>query len=293
MRLELASPCKINLVLNILGRRTDGFHELETVMYPVNVCDRIVLEEAPGGIEFVCDDPRLPADDTNLVVRAARAFFAAAPVAAGVRIQLTKRIPLAAGLGGGSGNAATTLLGLNRLFGEPLAAGELGALAARLGSDVPFFLEARPALATGRGERVTPLEPFAVLRGLWLFLVHPGFGIPTAWAYAQLARFPAALQGRPGRAAELVERLRAGDLPAAAGSLYNALEAPALQKYPVLGLYQEFCRAEGALATLMSGSGSTTFAWVAGAGAAARLRDRFVDHFGVRGWTATVPLGEG
>lgn len=292
MRLELASPCKINLVLNILGRRADGFHELETVMYPVNVCDQIVLEEAPAGIDFSCDDPRLPADDNNLVVRAARAFLAAAPVRGGVRIQLTKRIPLAAGLGGGSGNAATTLLGLNRLFGEPLGSAELGMLAARLGSDVPFFLEARPALATGRGEEVTPLEPFAALRGLWLFLVHPGFGIPTAWAYAQLARFPTALQGRPGRAAELVERLRAGDLPAAVRCLYNALEAPALRKYPVLGLYQEFCRAEGALASLMSGSGSTTFAWVAGAEAATRLRDRFVERFGARGWTATVPLGE-
>ncbi|MCZ7637565.1 MAG: hypothetical protein M5U12_16925 [Verrucomicrobia bacterium] len=88
MRLELASPCKINLVLNILGRRADGFHELETVMYPVNVCDQIVLEEAPAGIDFSCDDPRLPADDNNLVVRAARAFLAAAPVRGGCEYSL-------------------------------------------------------------------------------------------------------------------------------------------------------------------------------------------------------------
>jgi 4-diphosphocytidyl-2-C-methyl-D-erythritol kinase len=292
MPLELASPCKINLVLNTLGRRPDGFHELETVMQPVNICDELVFEEATSGLEFDCDDPRLPADEGNLVVRAARAFFAAAPVSAGVRIQLRKRIPLAAGLGGGSGNAATTLVGLNRLFGEPLGLDQLGSLAARLGSDVPFFLEARPALATGRGERVAPLEPFAALRGLWLFLIHPGFGIPTAWAYGELARFPAALNGRRGRAAELVARLQAGDLLGAAASLYNALEAPALRKYPVLALYQEFCRTQGALATLMSGSGSTTFAWVEGADAARRLRDRFVARFGDRGWMATVPLVE-
>jgi len=290
MPLALDSPCKVNLLLNILGRRPDGFHELETVMLPVPWHDRLVLDHAASGITFTCDDPRLPADDTNLVVRAARAFLTAAGLAVGVRIHLEKRIPLAAGLGGGSGDAATTLLGLNRLFGEPLALTQLHEIAASLGSDVPFFLYGRPALATGRGEQVTVLEPFTALRGCWLLLVHPGFGVATAWAYRELANHPEALNGAGGRGTELVRLLQAGDLPAACRRLYNALEAPVLRKYPVLALYQEYFRSAGALGTLMSGSGSTTFAIVADERQGRALRDGFVQRFGGQGRTELVAL---
>lgn len=291
MRLELDSPCKINLLLNILGRRADGFHELETVMHPVGLYDRISVEEAPAGVALTCSDPSLPVDGTNLVHRAAASFLAAARVDVGVRLHLEKRVPMAAGLGGGSADAATTLLGLNELFGGPLDAAGLHTLAAALGSDVPFFLQRRPALATGRGERVTPLGPFPALRGRWLLLAHPGFGIATAWAYRALGEYPEALNGRPGRADRLVQALAGPDLEAAAGEFYNALEAPALTKYPVLQLYQEFCRANGAPVALMSGSGSATFAIVADEPAGRRLREQFLRQFGARIWTAVVPLG--
>jgi 4-diphosphocytidyl-2-C-methyl-D-erythritol kinase len=292
MRLELRSPGKVNLLLNILGRRADGFHELETVLQPVTLFDELTLETAGSELAFTCGDPTLPVDASNLVVRAALAFLAASGVRAGLRIHLEKHVPKAAGLGGGSANAATTLRGLNQLFGTPLSAARLQALAAQLGSDVPFFLQDGPALATGRGERIQPLEPFPALRGIWVLLIHPGFGIATAWAYRELAKFPSALCGQPGRAAALVEALRQGDLPAAA-QFYNALEAPAFHKYPVLELWREFLAASGAPASRMSGSGSTVFALVPGEAAGAELRDRFQRRFGDQAWTAVVPLGSG
>src|SRR5437867_6760942 len=198
MALTRKSPCKINLLLNVLGRRQDGFHELETVIQPVPLFDELEFQRRGQGIQLTCSEPSLPADSSNLVHRAAVAFLHAAGIAEGVSIHLRKRIPLAAGLGGGSGNAANTLLGLNELFGHPLPAHQMGQIAATLGSDVPFFLQDRPAFAAGRGERIAPLDPLPALRGAFALLVHPGFGISTAWAYQSLAKYPDALNGRPG-----------------------------------------------------------------------------------------------
>ena len=287
--MHLKSPCKVNLLLNILGKRADGFHELETVMQPVNFCDELSFERAGNSVELTCSEKSLPVDSKNLVHRAATGFLTAAEISGGVKIHLEKKIPLAAGLGGGSGNAATTLLGLNELFGSPLSAAKLGELAAALGSDINFFLQDKPALATGRGEKVESLEHFPALRGRAFFLVHPGFGISTPWAYQNLARFPQALNGRAGRARELIASLQSGDLRAAAG-FYNSLEAPALDKFPVLKLYQEFLVANGALVSLMSGSGSTTFAIAGNVSAAEILAEKFKSQFGDNGWTAVVPI---
>ncbi len=288
MTLEKPSWCKVNLLLNILGKRPDGFHELETVMQPVRLCDRLSFRRAGNGIQLTCSDPRLPTDSRNLVYRAAEAFLKAAAIRDGVQIHLEKHIPLAAGLGGGSGNAATTLWGLNELFGHPLRLGQVDTLAAALGSDIPFFLQTKPALATGRGEKIEPLEEFAALRGTALLLIHPGFGISTGWAYQQLTRFPAALNGQPGRARQLITLLQSAELLTAAAAFYNSLEAPALVKYPVLELYQEFLRSHGAVGTLMSGSGSTTYAVTASEAIARDLEDQFIAKFGPV-WTAVVP----
>ena len=290
MPLEKKSPCKVNLLLNILGRRTDGFHEIETVMQPVNFCDELIFERGGNGIRLSCSDKNLPVDSRNLVFRAAADFLAAAKISDGVKIHLEKKIPLAAGLGGGSGNAATTLLALSELFGRPLSTAKLDELAAALGSDIPFFLQNKPALATGRGEKIQPLENFPALRGRAFLLIHPGFGIATPWAYQNLARFPAALNGKKGRAQKLISKLQTNDLPAAAGGFYNSLEAPALEKFPILALFQEFLRANGALAALMSGSGSTTFAIVENVPAAESLAEKFKSKFGQNCWTAVVPV---
>jgi 4-diphosphocytidyl-2-C-methyl-D-erythritol kinase len=288
--LEKTSCCKVNLLLNILGKRADGFHELETVMHPVPLCDRLDFDRAGAGIQLSCSDPSLPVNSNNLVVQAAGLFAEAAGLGPGdgVRIHLQKNIPVAAGLGGGSGNAAVTLLALNELFGHPLPAARLEELAAALGSDIPFFLQAGPALATGRGEIIQPLADFPAMRGVCFVLVHPGFGISTPWAYQQLAHFPAAVHGTPGRARRLVALLQTS-LEAAAAEFYNSLEAPALRKYPLLELFQEFFRENGAPATLMSGSGSATFALTPAREAAETMLEKFKGKFGAEFWTAIVP----
>ena len=290
MRLEKKSPCKVNLILNILGQRADGFHELETVMQPVNLCDELTFERAGAGLQLTCSHPELPCDSKNLVHRAATAFLAAAKISDGVRIHLQKNLPLAGGIGGGSANAAVTFSALNELFGQPLPLEKLHELAAALGSDVPFFLYDQPALATGRGEKVQALENFPALKGKAFFLVHPGFGISTPWSYQNLARFPKDQNGTPGRAQKLVSHLQTGDLKTAAGEFYNSLEAPAFDKFPVLQLYQEFLRENGALVSLMSGSGSTTFAIAENLAAAEALAEKFKSQFGDHGWTATVAI---
>jgi 4-diphosphocytidyl-2-C-methyl-D-erythritol kinase len=290
MRLEKPSPCKVNLLLNILGRRADGFHELETILQPVNVCDGLTFTRGGDGVELSCSNANLPVDAQNLVHRAATAFLQTAKIREGVKIHLDKKIPLAAGLGGGSGNAAVTLLALNELFGQPLGPAKLNELAASLGSDVPFFLQDKPALAGGRGEQIQPLAPFPALRDKALLLIHPGFGVSTAWAYQALARFPTALNGRPGRARELISNLQTNHWPAGADGFYNALEAPVLEKYPLLALFREFLRANDALAALMSGSGSTTFAITQNISAAGTLAEKFKAKFGQTCWTAVVPI---
>ncbi|HEX9046108.1 MAG TPA: 4-(cytidine 5'-diphospho)-2-C-methyl-D-erythritol kinase [Verrucomicrobiae bacterium] len=290
MRLEKQSPCKVNLILNILGKRADGFHELETVMQPVPVCDEMTFERGGNGLRLTCSHPELPCDAKNLVHRAATAFLAAAGINDGVAIHLQKNLPLAGGIGGGSANAAVTFSALNELFGSPLSLERLHELAAALGSDVPFFLYGKPALAVGRGEKVRTLEEFPALRDKAIFLVHPGFGISTPWSYQNLARFPEALNGRAGRAEELLAKLQGNDWSAIAHGLCNSLEAPAFEKYPVLLLYQEFLRENGALAALMSGSGSTTFAITENLAAAETLAEKFKSQFGANGWIATVPF---
>src|SRR5688500_698117 len=207
MQVELKSPCKVNLILNILGKRPDGFHELETVMHPVKIFDLLTFERTGSGVELTCDNANLPTDSRNLVHRAATSFLQEAGITDGVRIHLQKRIPMEAGLGGGSGNAAIGLLGLNQIFNTPLAPEVLQRLAAGLGSDVPFFLQSGPALAAGRGEQVRSLPRFKALNGYFFVLIHPGFGVSTPWAYKNLARFPAALNGQSGRALRLSESL--------------------------------------------------------------------------------------
>lgn len=290
MSFSRLSPCKVNLLLNILRKRADGFHELETVFQPVPIHDTLCFERGGQGIALTCSLPELSAGPDNLVHRAAAAFLAAAKIKDGVQIHLEKCLPLAAGLGGGSANAAVTLVALNDLFERPLEGAALHTLAAGLGSDVPFFLQSQPGLGVGRGEQIQPLAPFAALKGLAILLVYPGFGVSTAWAYQNLARYPEALQGRPGRAQELINLLQTRTIAEAAPAFYNSLEAPVLPKYPLLAVLQEFLRAEGALAAMMSGSGSTTFAVARDTAQAQRLAEQVKARFGAATWTAVASL---
>jgi 4-diphosphocytidyl-2-C-methyl-D-erythritol kinase len=217
-------------------------------MAPISLADRLTIEARPRGetgIEFSCDDPSVPAGEDNLVVRAAR-LFQEASGSAGLRIGLEKKIPHGAGLGGGSSDAASTLLGLNEMFATGFAESKLIELGAQLGSDVPFFIVRSPAICRGRGEIVTPTNLFGRFR---LLLVKPDFGVPTPWAY--------------GRWKESREIPGVDYSPQELGGVRfaNDLERPVFEKYVFLGDLKNWLREQpGVGAALLSGSGSTVFA---------------------------------
>jgi len=289
VKLHRQSHCKINLLLNVVGQRDDDFHELEMLMLPVPFFDRIDFELAGGSIELTCNRPGIPTDSGNLARRAAESFAAKAGVAGGVRIHLGKSIPAEGGLGGGSGNAAATLLALNELHGQPLGQATLQDLAAGLGSDVPFFLQNQAAVARGRGEIIEPVASLTALDGKSLLLVRPGFGVPTPWAYHGLAKFPDAANRPLGQAHELAKRLANGSL-AEAGTFYNSLEAPVFDKFPLLNLMKQHALANGAEAALLCGSGSTVFVICPDAATAQSLDQAIESKFGQQSFAQTVPL---
>lgn len=248
----------MNLSLEVLGRRPDGYHELRSVMVPISLADELDLRVSlEPGIRVEVEGADLPLGPSNLVHRAAALFLdAIGERARGVEIRLVKRIPVGAGLGGGSSDAASTLVGLDRLLGARLEEPALAALALRLGADVPFFLLGRPALATGIGERLVPLPPFPPL---WMVLLNPGFAVSTAWVYRELD----AAAGRDARLTPpgdqvTIDRFLEG--PASAGrALRNDLERVTLRAYPPLRDLKAELSACGAVGTLMSGSGPTIF----------------------------------
>ena len=289
MKLHRQSHCKINLLLNVVGQRDDDFHELEMLMLPVPFFDRIDFELAGGSIELTCNRPGIPTDSGNLAWRAAESFAAKAGVAGGVRIHLGKSIPAEGGLGGGSGNAAATLLALNELHGQPLGQATLQDLAAGLGSDVPFFLQNQAAVARGRGEIIEPVASLTALDGKSLLLVRPGFGVPTPWAYHGLAKFPDAANRPLGQAHELAKRLANGSL-AEASAFYNSLEAPVFDKFPLLNLMKQHALANGAEAALLCGSGSTVFVICPDAATTQSLGQAIESKFGQQSFVQTVPL---
>ena len=283
------SPAKINLYLRILGRRPDGYHELETVMAPLDFGDQITLHPRPTGLTLECDHPDLPTDARNLALRAAQLLAESAGVTQGAHIVLEKRTPLAAGLGGGSSNAAAVLRGLNQLWRLNTPAATLDDLAARLGSDVNLFLADSVALCHGRGERVQPVPCRSTATVL---LINPGFGISTKWAYESWARAAASPGLTPGApdVTLLLRGLAANELAGVAGNLFNSLEAPSVRKFPVLQLLKQALRADGAEGALMSGSGATVFGLFAQRDQAERSAERIRAEFGPSMWTQTARI---
>ena len=290
MKLSHKSHCKINLLLNVVGQRTDGFHELEMLMLPVPIFDRLDFELLGHGIELTCNQPGIPTDSSNLVCQAAESFAAKAGVTGGVRVHLEKSIPAEGGLGGGSSNAAATLLALNKLHDQPLGQATLHELAAELGSDVPFFMQSQAAVAKGRGEIIEPVAPLEALDGKSLLLVRPGFGVPTPWAYQGLAKFPGAKNRPLGQANELAKSLANGSLAEAGDTFYNSLEAPVFDKFPLLKLIKQHALVNGAEAALLCGSGSTVFVICSDAATAQSLGQAIKSKFGQQSFVQTVPL---
>ena len=246
----LRASAKVNLALEVLGKRQDGYHELVTLLQAVDLSDRLVIEEADA-LSLKTNDPGIPTDDGNLVVRSARLLQAAAGIPKGAQIALEKRIPIAAGLGGGSSDAAATLWGLNRLWGLRWPSRRLVELATRVGTDVPFFLTGGRALATGRGEILKPLPAAPALS---LVLVYPNFPLSTREVYG---RVPPDLTTDGSRTKELIGALATRSAARAAAHLYNSLEAVVEPIYPALARIKAALLGAGALGAVMSGSGPT------------------------------------
>ncbi|MEI6083248.1 MAG: 4-(cytidine 5'-diphospho)-2-C-methyl-D-erythritol kinase [Verrucomicrobiota bacterium] len=278
------SPAKINLYLRILGKRADGYHDLETVMLPLNFGDEIVCQLRPSGLTLECDHPALPTDDRNLALRAAKKLAERCQVEQGAHIILRKRTPLAAGLGGGSSNAAIVLATLNKLWQLNAPRATLDELAAGMGSDINFFLTGTTALCRGRGEQTTAIDcrlSAAVL------LINPGFGISTKWAYENWAK----LTETPPAVTVLTRALAEDDLIGVSRALFNSLEAPSVGKFPVLQLLKDAMREHGAAGALMSGSGATVFGLFADAGKAAACGTEIRREFGPSMWTHVAHFG--
>ena len=255
--ISIAAPAKINLSLRILGKRPDGFHELETLMVPIQLADMLEISHGAGkGITLTCNDPELSTGEDNLCVKAARAFLLATGLDHGVVITLLKKIPHGAGLGGGSSDAVAVLKGLNELFDHPLVFEELEQIAATLGSDVPFFLGDGPAWCRGRGEIIEslPLKDAGALPERKLLLIKPPFPVPTAWAYKRYAE----LAGTPSKLIEGPSQFL-GTMP-----IINDLERPVFEKYLLLPVMKSWLRQQANVeSAFMTGSGSTMVAVIA------------------------------
>jgi 4-diphosphocytidyl-2-C-methyl-D-erythritol kinase len=272
------SPAKVNLCLRVVGRRADGYHLLDSIFVAIDLCDRItvvVRDVRPGGaiaVEATVSMPEVPADGRNLAARAVTAVLTEAGMGAAVALTLEKRIPPGAGLGGGSGNAATVLRGVNDLLGLGVSSDRLAALALALGADVPFFLTGGAARVRGIGEDVQPIAGWPDLR---LVLALPPFGVETAAAFRTMA----GLALVPGNEAAM---LAAGAAPTQ-DLLVNDLERAVVPAHPAIGALGATMRKAGATAAVMSGSGSTVVGIVpTDAGGAAVVRAIQNAHPGVR-----------
>lgn len=272
--MQVCAPAKINLNLRVLGRNeATGFHDIETWMVPVTLADglRVELTGTPG-IQLTCSDPALDAGAGNLAWRAADLFLREAGHPGGAVIELHKTIPHGAGLGGGSSDAAAVLRALNELTGEPLPAPRLAALAAQIGSDVPFFLGGGAAVARGRGEL---LEPRPLPHALDLLLLKPPFPVETAWAYREWSA------GRRCPPEWTAPQLHDGV------EVFNDLEGPVFSKHLLLPAIKEWLLGHSLVAAAgMSGSGSCLFALLRDPRGAPQLADESRSEFGETLWTA-------
>lgn len=269
-KLILKSPAKVNLYLNVLNKRRDGYHNIETIFEKISLFDIITIKPEAKGIRITTDNPGLPVDKRNLAYRAAALLFKQAKVKKGIRIDIKKNIPLASGLGGGSSNAAMTLLGINRLYGLGLGRKELSKIGRSLGADVPFFLQDRNfALGAGRGDEIRPLYTDI---NIWHIIVLFRFGMSTKAVYGALN-----LRLTPTPVDVKIPLLFAvkNDVENLANSLYNKLEEVALRENETIRAAKGLLLKSGALNALMSGSGSTIFGVTKTREEAVAVKNRF------------------
>jgi 4-diphosphocytidyl-2-C-methyl-D-erythritol kinase len=286
---KIRAPAKINLYLRVVGRRKDGYHLLDTVLVPISLYDEIEIQRLKAArhrtrpsaspIKITCDHPLVPAGKKNLVFQAADLIMKTAGVDQPISIHVRKRIPVGAGLGGGSSDAAATLVALNRLFRLRYSMRKLEKLGLSLGADVPFFIRRRPARARGIGERLTPLANFPLL---WLVILYPGFPVSTAWVY----RHSRSKLTKPKVNTSIT--CSRSSFAKLREILVNDLEAVTIAKHPRIGMLKERLRCEEADGVLMSGSGSSVFGIFAARRFAIRAFKQLKQEEGVQAFLAHV-----
>jgi 4-diphosphocytidyl-2-C-methyl-D-erythritol kinase len=248
--IELFTHAKINLRLDILGKRPDGYHDIRTVFQKITLGDELSIAITTNETTVTCDNPQVPQNEGNLAYTAARVMLDRYKIKDGVKIAIRKRIPVAAGLGGGSSNAAATLMGINQLFALGLSNEELMETGKEIGADVPFFIFGKSARATGIGEILEPLE---IASPLWLLLITPDIPISTAWAYGNIR------SGLTNRENNINILDCINHLDEVIAILSNDLEKVVIPGYPVIQTIKDELLNKGAKGSLMSGSGSTVF----------------------------------
>jgi 4-diphosphocytidyl-2-C-methyl-D-erythritol kinase len=278
--MKVLSPAKVNLHLEVLERRADGYHEVQTLMMRIDLFDEMEIHPGGQGIRLIAEGEATPGGPENLAWRAAQLFCCEAGIPGNFEVRLRKKIPVAAGLGGGSGNAAAVLLALNELYPKELDQESLPVLGSRLGADVPFFLFQKPALARGKGDRLTAAK---MPEGLGFLLLVPPFRISTPWAYEA---FDQMTGGKKKVGTHLKDSYSTPrDLLTV---LKNDLEIPALSRYPEIGRKKEELLRLGASGALMSGSGPVVFGLFASKGEAEETGKRFILP---EGWKSVIAQG--
>ncbi|MGQ9608186.1 MAG: 4-(cytidine 5'-diphospho)-2-C-methyl-D-erythritol kinase [bacterium] len=255
-QISLRANAKINLFLNVLDRRPDGYHNIETIYQSISLHDTVTLRKGrPGKINIQCNHPDVPIDDKNIVYNAVKLMNLESGTDYGVDIQIVKRIPIGAGLAGGSADAAVTFVGLNELWDIGFDMDKLQELGSKLGADVPFCIIGGTCLGKGKGEKITKLDP---LPSLPVVIANPGFQISTAWAYECIDNL--GLTDTTKNANILIDKIKQGELSNISEDLFNIFEIIAFQKYPVLSKLKDCFDKNSALGSLMTGSGPTVFA---------------------------------
>jgi 4-diphosphocytidyl-2-C-methyl-D-erythritol kinase len=275
--IRLKAYAKINLGLEVLGRREDGYHEVQTILQTVSLHDKITIKLQNEGIKIRSNSPWVPCNEKNLAYKAAALMLKRSKSKSGVKITIKKNIPIGAGLGGGSSNGAAVLIGLTDLLNLTLSDEELQDMGRELGTDVPFFLRGGTALASGRGDQ---LRFFEATPCFWGLIVFPNFSVPTDWAYSSLGPQPKSASNMK----MLISATQEGDVEGIAANLQNTFESTIFRKYPTLRAMKNGLIGKGAVGASLSGSGSSLF----GIFADKETAERALFHFSDSGYAAWI-----
>lgn len=251
--IKLPAPAKINIALDVLGKRPDGYHEVRMLMQQIKLHDTVLIERSESSIDVSCNNPLVPQDCGNIAYKAAKLLLDSAGITSGIKIKIDKKIPMAAGLAGGSTDAAAVLKGINELFALGLSMEQLAQIGVKAGADVPFCIKGGTMLSEGIGEILTPVSP---LQGIFLIVVCPHINVSTQWVYQQL-RLDRISQ-RPDFKL-LLDSIGLRDIAKISASLVNVLETVTIEKYGIIKDIKEKLVSAGALGSLMSGSGPSVF----------------------------------